>query len=83
MDREVVKYLGEFFGRSIVKSIPEEDERFLTYSIQQDDKTRLEYEFNKDAINKIKTQLSIQDDDTQLSVGRLAGKMWVSLIVLA
>jgi len=83
MDREVVKYMGEFFGRSIVNTIPEEDERFLTYSIQQDEKTRLEYEFNKETINKIKTQLSIKDEDTHLNVGRLAGKMWISLIVLA
>jgi len=83
MDREVVKYMGEFFGRSIVNKVPEEDEKFLTYSIQQDDKTKLEYEFNKETINRIKTQLSIEDEDTQLNVGRLSGKMWMSLIVLA
>ena len=83
MDREVVKYLGEFFGRSIANTPPEEDERFLTYAIQQDEKTRLEYEFNKEAINKIKDQLSIKDEDTHLNVGRLAGKMWMAMIVLA
>jgi hypothetical protein len=83
MDREVVKYLGEFFGRSIAHAVPREDEKFLTFSIQQDEKTKLQYQFNKDTISKIKTQLSIKDDDTQLSVGRLASKMWVTLIVLA
>jgi hypothetical protein len=83
MDREIVKYMSEFFGRSIINSTPEEDDKFLTYAIQKDDRTRLEYEFNKDTINKIKTQLSLYDTDTQLNVGRLAGKMWMSLIVLA
>jgi len=83
MDREMVKFMGEFFGRSIINTVPEEDGRFLTYLIQHDEKTRLEYEFNKETISKIKSQLSIKDEDTHLNVGRLASKMWMSLIVLA
>jgi len=83
MDREMVKYLGEFWGRSIANNTPEEDEKKLTYSIQQNDRVRLEYEFDKDTINRIKNQLSIQEEDTQLNIGRQAARMWLSLIVLA
>jgi hypothetical protein len=82
-DREIVKYLGEFLGRSITNKVPEEDEKKLTYSIQKNDRVQLAYEFNKEIIGKIKNQLSIKEEPTQLNVGRLAGKMWLSLIVLA
>lgn len=83
MDREIVKYMGEFFGRNITNSTPEEDEKKLTYTIQQNERVCLEYEFNKEVINKIKSKLSIQDEGTQLNVGRQASKMWLSLIVWA
>ena len=83
MDREVIQYLGEFFGRSIIQTVPEEDDKTFTYSIQKDENVQLDYVFSKDGINKIKKALGRENEDTQLNVGRLAGKMWMSLIVLA
>jgi hypothetical protein len=82
-DREVAKSLGEFFGRSIINVIPEENGKALTYSIPQSEQVQLDYEFDKNVISRIKNELQIEAEDTQLNVGRQAGKMWMSLIVLA
>jgi hypothetical protein len=83
MDREITKNLGEFFGRSIINITPNDDEKKLTYSIRKNERVQLDYEFNKETIQKIKAQLGRDDEETQLNVGRLAGKFWLSLIVLA
>ena len=83
LDREVVAYLGEFFGRDITNTTPEASESELTYSVKQNDQVQLDYVFNRQRINQIKKQLNINDSTTEIQVGRLASKFWLSLIVFA
>lgn len=83
LDREIVTYLGEFFGRDITNTTPESSADELTYSIKQNDQVQLDYVFNRQRINQIKKQLNINDPTTEIQVGRLASKFWLSLIVFA
>jgi hypothetical protein len=81
MDREMTKYLGEFFGRSIINTTPYRDTDSLTYTLHPKDGVRLDYVFNNAIRNEIKKQLKIKDDE--IKTGRLANKFWLSLIVFA
>ncbi|MDR1539207.1 MAG: hypothetical protein LBU32_14655 [Clostridiales bacterium] len=73
-DREVVKSLCEFSGRSIIHIIPEENGKALTYSLPQNEQVQPDYEFDKDVIIRTKKELQIEAEDTQLNVGHQAGK---------
>jgi len=82
MDREMVKSMGEFFGTSIQNVMPEEDDNFLNFFVKRGS-TELNYRFDKNVIDKIKGQLNLDKEETQINIGRRAGRLWLTLIVLA
>jgi len=82
MDRDSFESITDILGQSLVDAVPEEDEKSLTYT-STNDRTSLEIVFSKETISKLKKQLQIQDQDTQISVGHEAWRFWCFLILQA
>ena len=83
MDREIVEIMGDFWGRSIQNEEAEEIGNEIIYSVQKNDSTTLDYTFDKSIIEAIKKKLHKEGEALQINPGRQAGKLWLSLIVMA
>ncbi|MDR0531733.1 MAG: hypothetical protein LBG83_06705 [Oscillospiraceae bacterium] len=80
MERKSVQDLGEFFGSSLQNLAAEDTGASFDYFLDRGD-VEYRYIFNKNIIEEIKNKLSVEE--TQISLGNRANKMWLSLIVLA
>lgn len=83
MDKEVTKFLSEFFGRSIQNQEAEEVGKDIIYSIKKNENTTLDYIFDRSIIEEIKKKLHKEDEALQINTGRQAYRLWLALIVLA
>jgi hypothetical protein len=84
MEREMVKFFGEFFGRSILNKKGERDEKgnfFITVKDSGQESLRLQ--IDEPLIDEIKNKLGIPKNESITTLSRQSGRLWLTLIVLA
>ena len=87
LDRDITKVLGEFFGRNIQNRTAETRETKdgtpeSVITIREGNK-RYEYHIDELSIDEVKKILSIPDKEGAINLGRQAGRMLLTLIVIA
>ena len=81
MDRARVEETGQIFGRTFNHLIPEVKGGEITYTIFKTNK-RIRMSFNSETKAKLELLLKEGSNPTELSLGRRAGKLWLTMIYI-